>query len=110
MINIPIFIGKKEHRIQSDSRNYMLCEYKRCSVKNQEKRGKEGDWHGFMFYSSLPQMMTAIYNLKLRACDAKTINELIVASKRAQEEVYGLWENPEFYAEKDCVKTLDKYK
>ena len=79
-MDIPVFIGKKEHRLQSDSHNIMLC----------RKSGSK--WVPFAFWGTLEGAVQGLLTLKIRGSGAKDFNQLQVDLKQYRDELRGVYE------------------
>jgi hypothetical protein len=86
MVDIPVLIGSVEHRIRTNSRNWIICR----QVMDSEK--KEPYWQGMSFYSNLEGLIQGLFELKLKKSNAKTIaglkNNMTKITKELSE-VYG---------------------
>lgn len=78
-MEIPITIGGKQFFITSDISQYMIAEER---VRTGENR-IEGRW----FYQSLAALCTALLHKKVRASEARTLEELRDDVLRAEEEI-----------------------
>jgi hypothetical protein len=82
-------IGGKEHRIQSDSADFMLCVPK---VKiDKETKVKSDGWSPILFYGTLEGLLQNLYARKIRASDAKTIAELRNVMDETRKELLGVY-------------------
>ncbi len=84
MINIPLGDNK---RITSDPWNYIL----------QKEAGFEKDgrikWKSLGFWTTLPAMLTALMETRIKGCDATTLSELREAITEAQGHISSLQEH-----------------
>lgn len=92
-MDIPITIGGKEHRLQSDQHNIMLCRKKKILTRNKVKLAKpEYDWEGIAFWSTLEGAVQGLLTLKVRGSEAKDLNQLQVDLKQYRDELKGVYE------------------
>ena len=90
MIDIPVDIGGKEYRIQSDAKNFMI------SRKSIDKKTKGESWQGFMFYPTIDSLIKSLLTLKLRASEARDLGTLQADMHHYTQQLRGLYEMEEF--------------
>lgn len=84
-LNIPIMLGGKEHRIQSDLRNYII------SIPFTNKKG-EAQYKQIRFYSTLKGLIDGLFEMKVRKEDARSLTDLQFNIKRIKEELLGIYD------------------
>lgn len=85
-----IFTIKSEQiLLRADSLNYELCKKR---TRTDEKTGASNDeWMPVKFFASLPQALSRVLDLKVRASDATTIKELAADLESARMEIMSAW-------------------
>lgn len=91
MLEIPIMIGKEEYFITNDSRNYMIS--KKRDKKNSETRKIEEAWSHEGFYGTISGLFSDLFEMKVRASDAKSMAELHEEMAKMKRELIYCVEN-----------------
>lgn len=88
---IEIKIGKEDYAITSDKRNFILA--RKTNFTDKKTKEKKVGWREEWFYGTLGGLLAGLFELKLRATDAKTMNELYEAVRMTKLEVTEYVEN-----------------
>lgn len=88
-MNVPFQIKNETILLRADSMNYELCRRKFRTDKDTGEKVEE--WEPFKFFSTLEQALNRIIDLKVRASEARTLKELLLALETARQDVCGLW-------------------
>jgi len=84
---IPIMIGTRQYYITSDTRNYMLAQ-KQISFNKKEDK-EEITYPPEWYYGTLAGLFDGLFELKLKASDAKEISELYNNMVSIKKELLG---------------------
>lgn len=103
MLDIPFMIGKREYRIQSDRRNFIIC-----SDGGINKKTGKRVWKPEKFYQTPEWLIKSLLEMSLRGSDAKTLLELQNALKQATETLRGIYTTEIDTAEWEEDDELDK--
>ncbi len=75
--------------LRADSLNYELCKIRQ---RKDEVTGiTENEWAAFKWYASLPQALSRLMEMKLRASDATTLVQLREDLESARHEIMAGW-------------------
>ena len=88
---IEIKIGKEDYAITSDKRNFILT--RKTNFTDKKTKEKKVGWREEWYYGTLGGLLSGLFELKLRASDAKTMSELYEAVRMTKLEVAGYVEN-----------------
>lgn len=89
-MQVIIAVGDGEVMLRGNERCFEVCEKR--SRKNPDTGEQEPYWHPDKWYMTIEQALKAIGNMKLRACDARTLAELQMDIKHINAELKGLYE------------------
>jgi len=93
-IDIKVNVGKEVLWIGSDRHNFILGDRKK------DKKGNLVWGVRSSFYGDLESLFRALYKLKIKATSVKTLEQLLAAMKKAEDEVRGLYADINFEKEK----------
>lgn len=82
-MSVHIEIGK--YAIESSATCWQIC--KKTKVKDTDTGKLKTVWVGFRFYISFESAMQGLFNLKLRTCDAQSVQELAKAARVASSRI-----------------------
>ena len=69
----------ENHAIKADRHCWQVCE---ARMKNGQRI-----WEPFLFYGSLESAIKGLNDLRLRTCDAQTLNEALKELERLSEDL-----------------------
>ena len=73
-MNVQFTIKNEQVMLRADEQNYEVC---KLSSRKDRDTGEECDeWVPFKFFASLEQALSRIIDMKVRASDARTLEEL----------------------------------
>ena len=75
--------------LRADDQNYELC--RPGQRKNKETGEVVGEWVAYKWFASLDQALRRLVDMKLRTCDARSIEELRIELAAARAEVTAAW-------------------
>ena len=74
MIQIPFIVGENTYYVMSDDKQYTIGEYKMVKFPQMEKA--ESILQPFKYFATLDGAIHCALNMKVRASDAKSFQEL----------------------------------
>jgi hypothetical protein len=75
--------------LRSDKNNYELCQIR---VRTDRTSGEQvPEWEPIKWFSTLEQALTRVCDLKIRAADARSLEELMTAVREARDEIVAVW-------------------
>lgn len=89
-MEVKIMVGKEEIMLRGGDKAYEIC-YPR-NVKDKDTGEVTVQWSPESWYMSLPSVITAILDMKVRASDANSLLEVQNAIVQAKKELSGLYE------------------
>ena len=88
-MNIPITVGDKTYYLIGGGNSYELAEKRVQKIKDSEETKEV--LVSFNWFGSLIAAFNKLLDMKVRACDAKTLVELKFAIEQARNELNAEW-------------------